>query len=354
MACPLLGKLAPETRNLIYGYVLTFDTPLKHAQKMKPFINKLYQSSDSETDTASSAESSHTSDSLRRVDTALLSTCRLVFKEAIVAFCENNTIYLDADDCEAASIVSPQATDLSLATKVMMKITGWDDETKSLSAYHNGIEFSHVGLPAMFPKLRAATLYLYTDSCKTPVQCFFALADYLHNSSSHDDVIFEGVGLFTARNVKQPRIKTIVQRKKTVERWAEEKVGFGMSTRSRYSYSQDGHVHPDAIRSFNAVRRSYLPDSYPEVAEGSFEFWTVVDEVWRRRQFTLQEIQDIARGIHNTSVQVVPSTTHSNDASSETNSSSDSGGEDDASISPEHQPESELDAAEDGADDQTS
>jgi hypothetical protein len=105
MACPLLEKLAPETRNLIYEYVLTFDTPLKHARKLQPFINQLYHRDDSETETASGATSSHTWDSLQRVDTALLGTCRLIFKEAIVAFYENNTIYLDTEDCDVARIV---------------------------------------------------------------------------------------------------------------------------------------------------------------------------------------------------------------------------------------------------------
>jgi len=104
MACPLLEKLATETRNLIYEYVLTFNTPLKHARKMQPFIEKLYQSSDSETDTESSAGSSHMEDTLQSVGTALLSTCRLIFKEAVVIFYENNTIYLDADHCEVARI----------------------------------------------------------------------------------------------------------------------------------------------------------------------------------------------------------------------------------------------------------
>lgn len=360
MACPLLERLAPETRNLIYEYVLTFDTPFKHAQKMRPFINKLYERSDSGTGTTSGAASSHMADSLQRVDTALLSTSRLIYKEAVVAFYKNNVICFDADGCEAASIVSPRATDLSLATQVMMKITGGYDTAKSLSAFHEGIEFSQEAFPAIFSKLRTATIYIYTDSCMAPVEALFALADYLHSSPNHDDIVFEGVGSFTAHSVNQPHISTMVQCKKTVEGWAKAELGLGslyrfeMSTKSRYPYSQDGHVHRDAIRSFNVARRSYLPDSYPEVAEGSFEFWTVVDEVWQRRQLMMQGIQDIVSSIHFPFVQRVPSTTQPNDASSKTNSSSDSGGEDDASISPEHQPESELDAADDGADDQTS
>lgn len=37
----LLDKLAPEIRNVIYEYVLSFDTPLKHVTRMKPFVKKL-------------------------------------------------------------------------------------------------------------------------------------------------------------------------------------------------------------------------------------------------------------------------------------------------------------------------
>jgi hypothetical protein len=41
-SCPLLDKLAPETRTLIYEYILSFDTPVKHVTNLKkPFLGKL-------------------------------------------------------------------------------------------------------------------------------------------------------------------------------------------------------------------------------------------------------------------------------------------------------------------------
>lgn len=330
---------------------------------MQPFIEKLYQSSGSETETATSAQTSHIEDSLQRVDTALLSTSRLIFKEAIAAFYENNVIYLDAEHCEAASIVSPRATDLSLATQVMMKITGWYDDTKSLSAFCNGMKFAQEGLPAVFPKLRTATLYISLDRCKTPVHALFAFADRLYRSSYHDDVVFEGVGSFTARSGNRPRINYFVQCKKTVERWANEEPEFSwqfpfdLSTRSRYPYSQDGHVHLDAIRSFNAARRLYLPRSYPEVAEDSFEFWTIVDEEWRKKQLTMQHMpifQNVVGHLQNLSVPMTIPTTQPNGTSSEMSSGSELGGQNDASDSFEQKSESESDSAENDADDQAS
>jgi hypothetical protein len=41
MSCPLLEKLAPETRAIIYEYVLSFETLVKHATNLKPFLEKL-------------------------------------------------------------------------------------------------------------------------------------------------------------------------------------------------------------------------------------------------------------------------------------------------------------------------
>ena len=367
MACPLLEKLAPETRNLIYEYVLTFDIPLKHVRKMQPFINKLYQRSDSETETSSSAGlndvANDMADILQLVDTALLRTSRLIFKEAIVTFYENNTIYLDADHCEAARIVSPQATDLSLARQVMMKISGWDDDTKSLSAFRNGIQFTLKGFPAIFPKLRTATLHISTDSSEEPVQTLFVFADFLHRSPNHEDVVFDGVGSVTARSVSQTRINYLVQYKKMIGRWANPGLEFSwppppdMLTRSMYPYSQDGHVHPVAIEVFNAACHSYLPGSHPEVADDSFEFWTIVDEDWRQtklRRVHMPGTQSIVGNLHSLSVQITTTMTQLNDGSTVKSSGSVSGGQDDASDSIEQQPEFELDSAEDGADYQTS
>jgi len=359
MACPLLEKLAPETRNLIYEYVLTFDAPLKHAQKMQPFINKLYQRSDSETETTSSAGSSDMADTLHRVDTALLSTCKLIFQEAIVTFYEKNVIYLDVEDCEVTSIVSPQATDLSLARQVMMKITDWNNDTKSLCALGNGIHFVREGLPAIFPKLHTATLCIPTDSSESPVQALFAFAGLLHSSSNHDGVVFEGIGSVTARSVSQPRINYSVQCKEIVKSWTNEELEFSRScgldqwsARSMYLYSQDGHVHRDAIILFNEARRFYLPKGYPEVAEGSFEFWTIIDQVWYQTRLSMPRmpaIQDIVEYLHNLGVQAAPMAMQLNDASSGSSSGAESGGgEDDAFNSIEQKPKSEPDSVENG------
>jgi hypothetical protein len=115
-------------------------------------------------------------------------------------------------------------------------------------------------------------------------------------------------------------------------------------------------VDPAAIRLFNAARRLYLPGSYPEVAEDSFEFWTIVDE---ERRIIMQSLlavhdHDAISHLHNLSVLTTTPTAQLNDTSSENSSGSESGGHNDASDSLEQKPESELDSAENGADDRAS
>ena len=113
-------------------------------------------------------------------------------------------------------------------------------------------------------------------------------------------------------------------------------------------------MHPDAIRSFNAARRLYLPGSYPEVDEDSFEFWTIVDEEWRKTQLAMQQIPDYQILVRSLSVLITSPTTQRNDTSSEKSSGSEPGEQNDASGTFEQKPESELDSAVNAADDRAS
>lgn len=243
----------------------------------------------------------------------------------------------------------------------MMKITSWNNAAKSLSACVNGLEFVFEGFPTIFPKLRTAEIYIYTDNSEEPVKTLFGFADQLHRFS---DVAFEGVCSFTARNVSRPGINIRVQYKSVVERWAREEVHgfswpspFDMSARAMYRYSQGGQVNRNAIQAFRQMRRAYLPDGYPEVAEGSFEFWTIVDDAFRQTQLLMQQmpaINNLVTHLHSLTVQRVAPTTQMSDASSEENIGSESGGEDDDSNSSQQKHVSEPDSADSGADDQTS
>ena len=252
-----------------------------------------------------------------------------------------------------------QATDLSLATKVMMKITEWDDNTKSLSTWKNGIGFALGGIPCIFSKLHSAEIYIYTDNSESPVKMLFGLAAQLQRLA---DVVFEGVGSFTARIVSQPRIVLRVQCKAMVERWVKEERELSWSSPFDtpvsfiYTYSQDGNVNRDAVASFSLMRRSYLPDGYPKVAEDSFEFWTIVDDAFQESQLLIQHMPNFQRVFgyvtNRIAQQAGTSTSQSNNMSSERSSGNESGGEEDASKSIEEKPESELDSAVNDADDQ--
>lgn len=147
-----------------------------------------------------------------------------------------------------------------------------------------------------------------------------------------------------------------------MERWAkEEEHGFSwpspfdMSARAMYQYSEGGQVNRNAIQSFHQMRRAYLPDGYPEVAEGSFEFWTIVDDAFRQTQLLMQQIpvvKNLVTQLHGLSVQRLASVTQPKDASPEKNITSESEGKDNDSILSEQKTVYEPDSAEDGADDQ--
>jgi hypothetical protein len=118
MSCPLLEKFAPETRSLIWEYVLTFDAPLRHIQQMRPFIEKFGQSTKPDTETSSSEEPSAVSDLSDRANTSILTTNKLVYNEAIPVFYKHNTIKVDAAICKPENTATLCATDLSLAAQV--------------------------------------------------------------------------------------------------------------------------------------------------------------------------------------------------------------------------------------------
>lgn len=159
-SCPLLNKLAPETRVKIYEYVLTFETPVKHAKEMRPFLEKM-TGTKAKTNLKSLPEAT---DQLRHINTSILSTSKLIYAEANGIFYQNNVIYLNAPAMKFKDLANPRATDLSLAKQVITKVSV-DMELSLL----NGIEandallFALLGSAAIFPDLRTSTTYIHTD-----------------------------------------------------------------------------------------------------------------------------------------------------------------------------------------------
>jgi hypothetical protein len=304
MSCPLLEKLAPETRNLIYEYVLTFETELKHVQKMQPFIDKLCRRTASDSDLLpTSAESSEVNDPVHRVDTSILTASKLIYNEAIVIFYENNDIRFESGNCKHDDIVSPLATDLSLATRVVMRIglgcepVSYDKHFVDVSNAH---EITTRSLPAIFPSLRTCRVYAYTDGTSHPAKILFARAKSMRASPRYEAIHFDTVGSLVATFKEVPQGKIFVQSKAAMDRWAQAIQPEPILSVPRVPISQTlarlGELKPTArmIQHMSQAlpqarvledmliaryKRMVLPDAYPPIARDSHEYWTLVDAI---------------------------------------------------------------------------
>lgn len=237
-SCPLLDKLAPKTRVLIYEYVLSSETPVKHVKKMQPFLRKLTggkstsgaESTDSEDEyewedvdlqisrakPGPSTDATSKPEPFRPVNTAILTASKLIYTEAIAVFYKRNTISVDPHFCDLAALESPQATDLSLATHVITKIDlrhGHENPRvgeKMSPAMREAINIAVVGFPAIFPKLLFSKAYLYVDA-------IHILKIALPNC---DTAFFNDAGNLTASWSTHPQLEFFVQNPATMERWA--------------------------------------------------------------------------------------------------------------------------------------
>lgn len=293
-SCPLLDKLAPETRVKICGYALTFDNPIKHSKNMQPFLEKITGKQNIE-NTAESGVA--TTDSLHRINTSILSTNKLIYKESIPVFYKNNVIHFNAqEDLEEKDIVHPHATDLSLATQVITKADAGmilaPDQVVGVDTLHLVV---HV-FPLIFPKLRTRTAYLYTDSTPSPAASLFSTANLLRSSSMLETVSFEGVGALVAIPASHPGMKIFVQSKLMIERWSSQNppgqhTAEHLGAKLLYEHSRVGSEdRNDAVAVatilFASFRAEVVPPQYPPIPFDSHEFWTVVD--WASHEDTLE------------------------------------------------------------------
>ena len=314
MSCPLLEKLAPETRRLIYDYVLTYNKPLQHVQELRPFIKQSTQSTDFGAGEASSEDHTHTSDSIQRIDTSILTTSKLVFTEAIVAFYGSNIISVDAPICKPENVPVLRATDLALATQVVTRIRlNLDCIAAGPIKLAECVDIARKTLPAIFPKLTSASVYIYTDAFPKPVTILFMAADSMCGSSEFDTVQFEGVGSVVAYASDCPGLKFIVQSQNTVVHWEIDEEPprsislLDLTTKRMQRYSQEmppGTVFRLAQSMFDDKRDTVVPPvpSYAVIDSGSLEFWTVVNKILRDVQsqiaFIMQRFDSRASGLN--------------------------------------------------------
>ena len=300
MACPLLEKLAPETRNLIYEYALTFDTPLQHVQQMRPFIEK-FGDTDWETRAALSEEHPAVSVS-HRANTSILTSSKLIYTEAIVAFYKSNFVTIDprmfGTTTKHRQIERILATDLALATQVVTKLRLSFGTAKEAEVVLGGSTNLLIkGYPKMFPKLRAGRVNIYTDAGPRPVLALFVAADAMRHSGIFHTVQFEGVGSVAAYPNAYSQMKMMVRSQTSIDNWENDEIGPTgfptMSVRELHRNSEGmppGTVVDAAQVLFNSGQDGFLPPGYPDFEAGSHEFWTITNELMREAELFARDM----------------------------------------------------------------
>jgi len=234
MSCPLLDKLAPEIRTHIYEYVLSFATPLRHENRMKPFLEKMLSPTDAQPkpEVDGTPGASHLSDapkddaksrsSSRRIDTAILLANKLVFTEAIEVFYNMNTIHVEEELCQLAKSHTVQ-TDLSLAKHVMVTTHARKKGEGSPNSRASNLTSltAFTGLSAVSPKICTATIYVVVDEAENPTIMLFDCKSTFDNMPSFDNCKFDGVGSLVALVHGDPKFKLVVQYKAMMQHWAD-------------------------------------------------------------------------------------------------------------------------------------
>jgi hypothetical protein len=281
MACPL-DKLAPETRTMIYEYVLSFDTPLKHVTKMQPFVKKL---TGSET-THRSGSDTETAAEPHRVNTSILTTSKLIYVEAIAVFYKHNTIHFDSEMCTFESLVSPLATDLSLARHVVVKI---DDalDPEANTRFGQAAELSLTTIPAVFPQLRTCSMYISYDTALRPSTLLVSLSCSLRDPDVFSKVYYNDVGSLHVVLKQAPCVEMVLQSRWTIDRWANpEPVPAGaltlwnVSAASLYQASRGSSQNiytRNAKFIFDVFKRILGSPELENVDPDGYEFWTCVE-----------------------------------------------------------------------------
>ena len=285
MSCPL-DKLAPETRVLIYEYVLAFDTPLKHVTEMRPFVKKLTGVEPTSDSRITGSEIKTTTD-MQCVNTSILTANKLIYTEAIAVLYARNTIVFDAQMCKPEDLVSARATDLSLAKHVIVKMNDSVDPTVS-GRIGSAVKMSYLTIPAILPNMRTCSVYISVDTELGPSALLISLCCSWRGDDMFSEVCFNGVDSVHAVMRDSPGLKLVLQSRWTMDRWENPEpissgnLTFGnVSATSLYQASR-ANPHNDfgkrAKFVFNIFRTLLL--ELPElenVEPDGYEFWTGVD-----------------------------------------------------------------------------
>jgi hypothetical protein len=318
MSWSLLDKLAPETRILIYGHVLSFETPVKHAANLQPFLQKLtgaksnsavesveeesefnwesidgedeleVQNTEAEPELSSSTKVRDTKERLCLVDTSILTTSKLVYTDAIAIIYKINIINADALLYNYGIFISLQATDLSLATRIVANLDTMHDRDptkvdKAFGPVTRRAIFIVTGLPAIFPQLRSSTLCINVNA-----RHLICVAELIRAWPGCSMVCFDGVGSLATSWSSLPNLKFTVHCRATMQRWADQTgditstffTPVDVSANVLYRALQ---ADPECSRArfarsfFDRIHATVLPEDYGAIDEDSHEFWTVID-----------------------------------------------------------------------------
>ena len=342
MSCPLLEKLAPETRLIIYEYALSFETPVKHVTNLQPFLQKLtaknnegvpfkhaanfkaflekltggktepepesaevenesdwesiereddsgFDSTEAEPASSLGTEAAGKPESLRRVNTSILTASKLIYTEAIAVFYKSNTISIDAQFCAYEALDSPKTTDLSLATQVVTKVDLSKMSQNSRKGEFGPIEFNAiriamVAIPSICPNLRSSKFFMYVD-----MKFLLHLAAMMRANPVYSETSFDGVGSIAACSTRNRKVKIVVQCREMMERWAAPTDHISptvlhplhVTAGSLYRHSRgtsQGVYARYARNLFSAASTASVPAGYGVIDYDSYEFWTVIDQ----------------------------------------------------------------------------
>lgn len=271
---------------MIYEYVLSFGAPLQHATKMQPFVKKL-SGVDSQPDSPGTGSEIETAADPRPVNTSILTASKLIYAEAIAVFYARNTIHFNAQMCTLESLVSPRATDLSLAKHIVVKM---DDaiDPEVYGRFSKAMKLSLITIPAIFPKVRTCSVYVSADTEPDPSTTLIATYCSLRRQDMFNDVHFDGVGSFNAFLTCVPWLKLTMQSRQAIDCWAKP-TGTPAATghwneevtaRSLYQGSRADSQNiygRTAQRLFDVDKRMVKLPELEDVDHDGYEYWTGVD-----------------------------------------------------------------------------
>ena len=171
------------------------------------------------------------------------------------------------------------------------------------SAYENALQTVQKGIPKLFPHLRSGTVFLYADGAHYPALALCSLRRLLSRHQSLTTCEFDGVGSLVAQSCHQPDVQLVVQCRPIINHWTEcacdeitiDSTGSSIvpsaHAMKRYRVQNpESALAGELMQMAKEIIGTTLFWGLPQlrlidltVAEGSFEFWTLVEDGFQRQ-----------------------------------------------------------------------